>query len=746
VGTQTQSQITGADGTFAFAEVGDGPWAVAVEAADTVEGRKLLPFTLSSGQGGDVGTLTLTASGAVEGAVTLTSGGSPAGFVVTVGGTDRSAVVAEDGRFVLADVPAGERTLVAVRDGYAPASTVVNIPRGGRATATIDLGIDQVRTGVTGRVSYFSFEDASNIVVSAAGLPGVQATADSSGQYTIPLPAGNWELMARAPGYPRQRIARVSVSSGGLTELPGTYVLSAFYRVPSPDDTYVNDDPELRLLADGRHAIVSRFSNQHALHALHDLETGREVPFYVEWNYRSAHDFIAGRTGRALALVGCWNTCDDEVQIFDTSTGRRTLVKSPDTALTFQSDLAGFSSDERYFFIWRSDALLRVEVATGEILALEGLGALRINDDRYLVVGPVDGQPVFKASLLTTAGIQELTANVDPSPYSVNAGTRFPYMSDCATACTPQIIDAIAGTVYPVQGGPFPADVAWVETNHAFWARLQSATFNAWVDLRNGSTTPWPAGFTTADADATEIGPDGARAAFLRSGATTFHVGAMPLAAIPDQAGTASLTSYSIQWLGPNQVVAVDPVQVVAVRGQEVTNIDAIAPGSIALRMSSVTWRNVTDHSWQFLHGDHGVQVLAEDPESDLTLETYTDTRDTAWTYWELVDGARRHMIKAVKAGSTTVRTFPDLQVDGDFAESHSGVSVFRGYDDTLDLALDLETGVTRMIWERDLTDYRQNVAGEGSSYLTSLHATGRTFDYWGGSPERVLEPGLLVY
>ena len=724
IGEQTRSKVTGADGKFSFEGVADGPWAVAVEAADTTEGRKLLSFKLTSGQGGDVGTLRLTASGAVEGTVTLTQGGSPAGFMVTVGGTDRSAVVGDDGRFVLFNVPAGERTLVAVRESHASASTTVVVPRGGRATAAIDLDIEreieEVRTGVTGRVSYFSFEDASNVVVRAAGLPGVEATADASGRYTLPLPAGTWELTAVAPGYPRQRIANVNVTSGGFTELPGTYVLSSFYRFPNPDDSYVDDEPEVRLLADGRHAIISRYSNQHVLHAIHDLETGRESPFYVEWNWNDGHDFIVGRTGRAVALVGCWNYCGDDVQIFDTVTGRRVLLKAPDSSRGFQQEQAGFSSDEAYFFIWRSDALLRVEVATGDVVTLEGLGALRITADRYFVVTPVEDAAVVKVSLLTTAGVQVLTSEVDFGASTTAAPPRFTFMSDCATACRPQIIDAEAGTVYPVQGGPFPADVKWASTEHAFWARLESATFNAWVDLRNGNSTPWPAGFTSADADMTVIGPDGTRAALLRNGGTTVHVGPMPLTAIPDQAGTASTSRFWLWWLGPTQVVAVDSdsERVLAVRGQEVTDFD-VTPGSIHSYATTVTWRDAADHAWKFLHEDHGVQVLAEDPKSELSIEGHDPTRDAAWTYWELVSPARHYMIKAVKSGTTTLRSYPDLRMEGEFPPSHSGVSVARGYGDRLDLVLDLETGGTRLLWERDLLDF-DSFLEEGAARTSS--------------------------
>lgn len=92
-----------------------------------------------------------TASSIVGQVVDRTTAEPIAGVTVTVVGTDLSAQTGEDGRFVLGNVPAGERRLLAERLGFEPVVLEnVVVPLGRPATVRIELEPEPVRVeGVT---------------------------------------------------------------------------------------------------------------------------------------------------------------------------------------------------------------------------------------------------------------------------------------------------------------------------------------------------------------------------------------------------------------------------------------------------------------------------------------------------------------------------------------------------------------------------------------------------------------------
>jgi len=80
------------------------------------------------------------ATGVVRGTVVDATAGSPMGEVqVFISGTRRGTVTAENGRFVISGVPAGQVAVRAQKLGYAPAQTTVTVAAGDTATANFRL-------------------------------------------------------------------------------------------------------------------------------------------------------------------------------------------------------------------------------------------------------------------------------------------------------------------------------------------------------------------------------------------------------------------------------------------------------------------------------------------------------------------------------------------------------------------------------------------------------------------------------
>src|SRR5215218_3474154 len=210
--------VTGADGQFSFDGVDDGAYSLTIEASDTAEQRQVIALVLKDGKGMELAPVVMTAVGTVNGTARL-EGQPAAGVQVAVAGTDVISVSGPDGSFTLKNAPAGSRTPVATREGYAAATATLSIARGVQSGATIDVTRGQLASGtVQGTVAFHSGTNASLASVSVLGL-GVTATPDAQGNFSFKVPAGEYDLQAEAPGHPRQTLTRVTVSPGGLTDV-----------------------------------------------------------------------------------------------------------------------------------------------------------------------------------------------------------------------------------------------------------------------------------------------------------------------------------------------------------------------------------------------------------------------------------------------------------------------------------------------------------------------------------------------
>lgn len=125
----------------------------------------------------------------VEGQVQSAADGAPlAGAVVALVGTGMATTADEKGRYVLLEVPPGERSILATRIGYAPLQVVLTVPDGGRlsvdfllALAPVDLPPVAASTRGTVRVDSLesrpeTIEPGTAVVRLLDASPGVAET------------------------------------------------------------------------------------------------------------------------------------------------------------------------------------------------------------------------------------------------------------------------------------------------------------------------------------------------------------------------------------------------------------------------------------------------------------------------------------------------------------------------------------------------------------------------------------------
>ncbi|MBV9774938.1 MAG: TonB-dependent receptor, partial [Gemmatimonadetes bacterium] len=183
-------------------------------------------------------------TGTVTGTVLDAQSRPVADAAVSVVGTQRGAVTSADGRFSIAGIPAGSRTLRVSKPGFAPSEQAVTVAAGTPATVTVRLtaqavaleGIvavgygTQSRRNVTGSVSTVDLAALDQAPVASVDQllqgtsPGVQVTTASSepgGALSIRIRGtssitGNSEPLYVIDGFPIENdIEGSSVGNGG---------------------------------------------------------------------------------------------------------------------------------------------------------------------------------------------------------------------------------------------------------------------------------------------------------------------------------------------------------------------------------------------------------------------------------------------------------------------------------------------------------------------------------------------------
>src|SRR2546430_7768228 len=156
-----------------------------------------------------------TGTGTITGHVTDSAPGRPVVAVrLSVVGTDRTAVTAEDGGFVLAAVPAGAQRVRASRIGFSARDETVAVSAG--EIVTLNFAIQPIavtlsdvvvvgygtqrRADLTGAVASVSAQDLRKTAVASleqglegrvAGVQGTQGGAAPGAGIPVPIPGGD---------------------------------------------------------------------------------------------------------------------------------------------------------------------------------------------------------------------------------------------------------------------------------------------------------------------------------------------------------------------------------------------------------------------------------------------------------------------------------------------------------------------------------------------------------------------------
>lgn len=151
----------------------------------------------------------------------------PKDQVVIDGGT----VSADDGGYALF-LAAGDYNLVAVKDGYQPACTVVSLLGGSLTTLDLSLDPTPVAPGsITGTVSITGAPPEQVVTIdfrqeiTCAGAAGAadisvhSVNVANGGAFDVPLPAGTYLVVASTFGQTTQEIGPVSVISATPTDI-----------------------------------------------------------------------------------------------------------------------------------------------------------------------------------------------------------------------------------------------------------------------------------------------------------------------------------------------------------------------------------------------------------------------------------------------------------------------------------------------------------------------------------------------
>lgn len=163
------------------------------------------------------------AQGVVAGQIISTVEGAPvSAAVVTIDSLELRSVSDAAGRYRLEGVPEGRWTVGVAAEGYLGRSIVVRVSAG--ATASVDFELGRAPAdGRTGRIvgtvrEEGRLEPVRFATVEVDGMP-IRGLSDEHGLFALTrVPAGEWSITTRAPGY-RDTKATVTVEPSGTVRL-----------------------------------------------------------------------------------------------------------------------------------------------------------------------------------------------------------------------------------------------------------------------------------------------------------------------------------------------------------------------------------------------------------------------------------------------------------------------------------------------------------------------------------------------
>jgi hypothetical protein len=228
IAAQTQ---TDAAGSYTLSGLGSGTYTVYASCPSSLEKAVTTSVTVAAGKTATATDLSLTPTGAIAGTVTLGSAThGNLGIMVYVAGTSYFAMTADDGAFVISEVPAATGlALVASMSGFDSYVASVSVTAGAVTQAgTINLSAHTVpsTTGSVAGTATLRGSAAGNagIFVYLAGTSSITLTADNGSFILAGVAPGEYTLTASKEGY-SPATAHVVVSAG-VTAPAGSLVLA----------------------------------------------------------------------------------------------------------------------------------------------------------------------------------------------------------------------------------------------------------------------------------------------------------------------------------------------------------------------------------------------------------------------------------------------------------------------------------------------------------------------------------------
>jgi hypothetical protein len=209
-----QSDTTAADGTYSIASVPVGTYDVtASKAGYTSSTVNDVAITDGNTTTQDFALTPVPGPGTLTGTITNSATGLPVlGAVVTVDGMTRTTPA--NGVYTFADIAAGTYDVTVTKTGFF-AKTVDDVAVASGGTTTQNIAIDPIGT-FKGKVNRKGAVGVAGATVNAkqGGVTKHTTTSGPTGQYTLPVIAGTYDLEFSAPGYFTQTKAAQTVIAG----------------------------------------------------------------------------------------------------------------------------------------------------------------------------------------------------------------------------------------------------------------------------------------------------------------------------------------------------------------------------------------------------------------------------------------------------------------------------------------------------------------------------------------------------
>lgn len=229
---------TDTQGLFTLGPLPAGSYRLLFELTDAQgDHRKLLDgIQVVDGATAALGEVVLRENAQVAGNVSLAGQArGNAGAVAFVSGLPFSVTTADDGSYLLRNLPEGAVAVTAFHSGYASASTPVMDLQGGVVTTAQLLLLPPATAAaqpgsISGTVHLVSGGAASGAQVSARALGqdgGAEAIADGQGSFTLGgLAPDLWTVRVELAGYVPVEIPNLLVTAGSSERLPDAVVLA----------------------------------------------------------------------------------------------------------------------------------------------------------------------------------------------------------------------------------------------------------------------------------------------------------------------------------------------------------------------------------------------------------------------------------------------------------------------------------------------------------------------------------------